>query len=380
MDAMPARLASVAVAALALVAIAVGCSTGSGPDEDATLAVYASLPLRGPDAANGRDAADGARMALADAGGESGGIPIEVHYLNAAEGSGGERGWSPGRSAANARTATEDSTAIAYLGDFQSGATRASLPITNSADLLQVSPASGAVDLVEPFPGSDEVPDVQPSGARTFGRVIAADDAQARAAAGWVGRLGVRRVATLSDGSEFGDGLVDAFADALRGAEVTRGDAPQLLYFGGIADREPVSAVRGFPRGLMTSDAELEPAAVAGQPQGTMATSAALDPSQLPLAGRAFGRAFERRFDRPPGRYAAYGYEAMAVILDSIERASEPADRDAVVEAFFETADRDSILGRYSIDEVGDTTLVRMTGYRIEAGAARPVAVLSGAY
>ena len=61
----------------------------------------------------------------------------------------------------------------------------------------------------------------------------------------------------------------------------------------------------------------------------------------------------------------------MAVILDSIERASDPRDRSAVIDAFFETTDRDSVLGTYSIDEVGDTTLDAIAGYRVEAGEPR---------
>lgn len=372
MLARPAAIVAVAVASLVA-----GCSTGSDELEgDETLAVYVSLPLRGVDGAAGRDAADGARMALSDARGEAGGIQIEARYLDATQGADRSPRWAPERSAANARLAAEDSVAIAYLGDYQSGASRASLPITNQAGLLQVSPASGAVDLVAPFSGSDEVPDVQATGARTFGRVIPADDAQARAAAGWVDRLGARRAATLSDGSEFGDTLVNEFEDSLESAVVTR-RRPQILYYGGTAAREPAAGVRGFPEGLMTSDAELEPGAVAGQPEGTRATSAALDPSRLPAAGQDFAAEFERRFDRRPGRYAAYGYEAMAVILDSIERAGDPTDRESVVDAFFDTADRDSVLGSYSIDEVGDTTLDRLSGYRIEDGAARPVAELS---
>jgi branched-chain amino acid transport system substrate-binding protein len=368
---MASRAAAVALCGLATLA---GCSSGSEePDADASLAVYVSLPLRGPQGAGGRDARDGAKLALADAGGQAAGVSIEAQYLDDTDG----RTWTPEAAAANARAASEDSTAIAYLGDFTSGATRASLPVTNEAHLLQVSPASGAVDLVAPDPGSDELPGAQPSGERSFGRVIPADDAQARGAAGWVERLGVRRVATLSDGTAFGDVLVDEFSIALEGVDVTRRDDPQLLYFGGTADREPASAVRGFPQGLMASDAVLEPDAVLGQPDGTRATSAALDPSQLPPAGREFTTAFEERYGRRAGRYAAYGYEAMAVILDSIERASDPTDREAVVDAFFETADRDSVLGRYSIDEVGDTTLERLSGYRIERGRPRPAAELS---
>jgi hypothetical protein len=106
--------------------------------------------------------------------------------------------------------------------------------------------------------------------------------------------------------------------------------------------------------------------------------SAALDRSHLPPAGRSFARRFAAEYDRAPGRFAAYGYEAMAVVLDAIERAGdEGAVRDAVVDAFFETAERDSILGGYSIDEVGETTLERMTGYTVSEGRLRPAAELA---
>ena len=107
-------------------------------------------------------------------------------------------------------------------------------------------------------------------------------------------------------------------------------------------------------------------------PSGTYVTSAAQDPSQLPPAGERFVRAFTKRYGRKPGRYAAYGYEAMAVVLDSIRRAGDQGDsRDAVVDAFFDTQDRDSVLGTYSIDEVGDTTLGRLAGYRLVDGRPR---------
>jgi branched-chain amino acid transport system substrate-binding protein len=278
--------------------------------------------------------------------------------------------WSPARAAANARRATQDSTSIAYLGDFESGATRASLPVTNNAQLLQVSPASSAGDLVAPFAGSDEVPEVQASGERTFGRVIPSDAAQAAAAAAWVDRLEVGEVATASDGSEFGDSLVASFRDSLGRAAIDR--RAETVYYGGLPGGEPAAASR-----LIVSDAELAPGVA--EPLGTLATSAALDPSQLPATGREFSAAFEDEYDRPPGRYAAYGYEAMAVVLDAIDRASEPTDREAVLDAFFATDDRDSVLGSYSITETGETTLDRMTGYAFRADGVRPVAELSAA-
>jgi len=357
-------------AALLAASLLAGCAPGGDEDGEATLTVYVSMPLRGASGADGRDAADGARMALADADAEAGGLTVEARVLDDTEGPARSARWTPAKAAANARLATQDSTAIAYLGEFESGATRSSLPVTNGARLLQVSPASAADDLVAPVPGSDEVPDVQPTGARTFGRVIPGDRAQAAAGAGWVGELGIERVATESDGGAFGDAMVDGFEDALQGAVLTdRGF--ELLYYGGAPDRRPASLSQAVPR-LMVTDAELAPGV--SEPERTLATSAALDPSQLPSAGQDFAERFEREYGRAPGRYAAYGYEAMAVILDSVDRASDPTDRALVIDSFFATEERESILGTYSIDEVGETTLDRMTGYELGPGDPRPVA------
>lgn len=368
---MPRRVIALALSCLA-VAAAGGCGeSGGGLGEDAVLRVYVSLPLRGPSGADGRDAADGARFALAEAGHEAGGVKIEARVLDDTDGA----RWTPAQAAANARAAVQDSTAIAYLGDFESGATRASLPFTNEARMLQVSPASSAVDLVTDLVGSDDIPAAQPSGERTFGRVIPADDAQAAAGARWAEARGLRRVGTLSDGSEFGDTMVAAFEDALQRAIVSKRGI-RFLYYGGYPEDEPASLTQSMPQ-VMVSDAELPPAPPGWQPQGTLATSAALDPSQLPPDGQEFARRFEQEYGRRPGRYAAYGYEAMAVVLDSVERADDPADRTAVIGAFFDTSDRASVLGTYSIDEVGDTTLDRMTGYRREGEGWVPDAELT---
>jgi len=361
-----------AAVALAAVAVLAGCSTGGDGEGDPSLTVYVSLPLTGPVGGDGRDAADGARLALADADGEAAGIRVTARYLDdAAAGD----GWSPVRSGANARRAAQDSTAIGYLGEFDSGATRASLPITNTAGLLQVSPASAAGDLIAPSPSSDDVPDVQPSGTRTFARVIPSDRAQAEAGAGWVDRLGVRRVATESDGTPYGEAMVDDFDATLRSVAAVRASA-QLLYYAGEPANQPAALARTTPR-LLVTDAELAPDV--GEAPGTLATSAALDPAQLPPAGRRFAAAFEREYGRAPGRYAAYGYEAMAVILDAIEAADDATDRLAVADAAFGLARPDSTLGPYEITARGETTLDRMTGYRFEAGGAvRPVARIGG--
>ena len=377
-----------------------GCGeTASEPAPGAELTVHASLPLRGPFAADGRDAADGARLALAEARGEAAGFAVRLELLDDTEGSARRALPSPVEASANARAASEDSTAIAYLGELTSGATRGSLPVTNEARILHVSPGAGAVDLVTPFRGTDEVPPSQPRGERNFGRVIPADDLQAGAAASWARKLQAERVLAVHDGSGYGRGVVESFAEAASnlGIGVERARLPEpprrlagragIVFYAGSPDvgaGELLAAAQvAGADDVIGSDAILDPRFLDAAPAigssrhpDLRAVSAALDPARLPAAGARFARRFADRYERAPGRFAAYGYEAMAVVLDSIERASDPADREAVSDAFFSTEERGSILGTYSITELGETTLDRFTGYRLERGRWRPDAEL----
>jgi branched-chain amino acid transport system substrate-binding protein len=58
-----------------------------------------------------------------------------------------------------------------------------------------------------------------------------------------------------------------------------------------------------------------------------------------------------RFFAAQRASFDLYGYEAMALILDSLGR-----DRASTVAAARATRDRDSVIGRYSLDEDGHTT------------------------
>ena len=67
-----------------------------------------------------------------------------------------------------------------------------------------------------------------------------------------------------------------------------------------------------------------------------------------------------------------YGYESMALMLDAIKRATNngaaSASRAKVVAAILATKDRPSVLGTYSIDANGDTTLKSYGSYKIVNG------------
>ena len=232
--------------------------------------------------------------------------------------------------------------------------------------MLQVSPASGAERPGRAVPGADEVPEAQPSGERTFGRVIP-ERRRAGRGRGRTGRdeLGVRAGRRRSPTARrSATRWSPAFEDALARRRRSDGGA-ELALLRRPARHQPAtlaeaSAADGQRR-RAGARASREPAGtLPPRPRSTRRSS-------RPRA-RSSPRAFEAEYGRRPGRYAAYGYEAMAVILDSIERASDPTDRAAVIDAFFATAERDSVLGTYSIDELGETTLEPDDRLRARAG------------
>ena len=97
-------------------------------------------------------------------------------------------------------------------------------------------------------------------------------------------------------------------------------------------------------------------------------TSPTLPPSELPPEGQQFFTDYAEKYgEKSPDPYAIYGYEAMRLALDAIER-SGTGEKADVLKALFATKDRTSVLGTYSIDENGDTTLTDMALDGVENG------------
>ena len=99
-------------------------------------------------------------------------------------------------------------------------------------------------------------------------------------------------------------------------------------------------------------------------------TSPALGPAG-PASAKAFYAAYQRRYG-PPQPYAIFGYEAMSLMLNAIDGATDDgtgsATRSRVRAAIFATHDRRSVLGTYGIDRNGDTTLRRYGVWGIAHG------------
>jgi branched-chain amino acid transport system substrate-binding protein len=85
---------------------------------------------------------------------------------------------------------------------------------------------------------------------------------------------------------------------------------------------------------------------------------------------------YEQNYDDAVQPYTAYAYEAANVMLDAIERASKDAggdvpDRKAVIEQVFATQDYQGVLGTWSFDNDGDTSLTKLSIQEIEDGEFR---------
>jgi branched-chain amino acid transport system substrate-binding protein len=92
---------------------------------------------------------------------------------------------------------------------------------------------------------------------------------------------------------------------------------------------------------------------------------------QLPPAGREVMERLAERLGHSPDAHAVYAYEATSLVLDACARVGE--DRAALTAALRETRDRESVVGRYSFDQHGATTLRAAGRLRVEDGRFVPV-------
>lgn len=406
----PSRIA-VALAAVLAAAFAglAGCG-GSTPRladriDGPTLTVYSSAPLIGPSGVQGQAVVNAERMALSNIHNRIGKYRIAFVSLNDATVR--RRGWDPGQTTANAKLAAANPDTIGYIGELDSGASAISIPILNRAGIPQISPASTGVGLTSGAPGASpgEPQKYYPTRMRTFARVIPNDSVQAVAQVRMQQSMGCLKTFVLDDGKVDGYDAATSFALAaasyhlvLVGMQAYDPAAANYLSLARAVGQSGAGCVLicaatesnaaslteqiadSLPDVLLFGSAGLAESTYTSPGQGGIPisidprvtiTAAALAPGDYPRAGRAFLTAYARRYGEPEPD-AIFGYEAMSLMLDAIGRATEngtgPVDRLKVLRAVFSTRNRHSVLGTYSIDSDGDTTLNRFGAYRVVDG------------
>jgi branched-chain amino acid transport system substrate-binding protein len=375
-----------------------GASTGASSSGSSNLTIYSSLPLQGDSRPQSVSVVNGEKLALEKAGGKVGNYTISYKSLDDATAAAGK--WEPGATSGDARKAAQDKSTIAYLGEFNSGATAISLPILNEAGILQVSPSNTAVGLTRSKGADKGEPDkYYPSGKRTYGRVVPADHIQAAAQVTYQKDNGCTKLFILNDKEVYGKGIADQVVPLAKAQGITvlgnqgidpkaanyralagtiKGSGADCIFFGGITQNNAVQLWKDL-NAAMPSAKLFGPDGVAESAfsekigskaeKNTFITNPTLDPKLYPQSGQDFFKEYKAKYGADPEPYAIYGYEAMSVVLQAIKDAGDKgSDRQAVIDAFYKIKDRESVLGKYSIDQNGDTTLSDYGGNKIEGG------------
>ena len=360
--------------------------------------VYSSLPRQGTNTEQTDTLVEQIRNTLD--GKKVGNFTIK--YTDLDDSSAANNGdWDGAVEQSNANTVAADPDAMVYIGTYNSGAAKLSIPILNNACIVMISPANSYPGLTKAVEGVTEPgePDIYyPAGYRSYLRVIGTDDAQGAAGAEWAKRNGATKVYVLDDTQVYGKGLARAWAlhankiglevvspnkgsegfdaaatDYAALAEKIKASGATWVYIGSITGQNTGKLWKDLRAALpdvtiMSGDGVFEKSWYDGTGtagNGTYLTFGGIGPDQLTGAGKTLFDEYKASHGgEQPATYTSYGNAAAAVALDAITRAGTN-DRYEVLKAVFAT-NLDTVLGKVSFDANGDNTLVGMTGYQVE--------------
>lgn len=362
-----------------------------------TIKIVSSLPRTGSARGQTDTIVNGIVMAFEEASYKVGNFTIKYEDLDDATAAEGQ--WTAEREGANADQAIKDPDVMVYIGTYNSGAAKISMPRLNKAGILMISPANTGTGLTKPGKGDPGEPEIyRPSGKINYVRVVPADDIQGVVSAEWAKKLKLTKVFVLDDREVYGKGVADLFhahADQIGlkvlGHEGIDGRAqefkplmtkikatnPDLIYFGGTTQTKAGQLVKdmvavGLDAKFMCPDGCFEEAFItsAGAEnlnERGLITFGGLPPEKQTGKGALFVAAYQKKFGKMPEGYAIYGYECGKVALEAIRRAGKK-DRDAIRAAGISIKNFDGALGKWSFDKNGDTSLRVMSGNTVRNG------------
>lgn len=370
-----------------------------------TIKIMSSLPRTGSAKGQTDTIVDGIRLAFHEVGNKVTleGKSYRLEYLDRDDATAAAGAWTAEQETANASLAVKDPDVMVYIGTYNSGAAKVSMPILNRANILMVSPANTAVGLTKPGLGErDEPKRYQPSGKVNYVRVVPTDDFQGAAGAEWAQALGAKRIYILDDNEMYGKGIADLFEAHCRkiGLEVLGHESidskaqefsalmtkisaqnPDLIYFGGTTQSKAGQVAKdivkaGMDRTKMMApdgcyeDAMLKSAGTDVLEGRFLCTFGGLTTDKLAETpgGRNFFEKYGALYGKPPSEaYALYGYECGRVALEAIIKANKK-DRDAIREAGIAIKNFPGVTGMWSFDPNGDTTQQEIFGIAVRGG------------
>jgi branched-chain amino acid transport system substrate-binding protein len=381
-----------ALAACGALAVA-GCASNASAGKSSitvsgrTLTVMGSQPPSGSGGQAATDMLDAERLALQQAGGKAGGTANDRYTVKFRALDGPEL-------SDNARTAIEDPTAIAYLGELQPGTSQVSVEITNQQGLLVISPADTAAYLTQPVPPVSNSPSTyypaRSTYHETFARVVTTTATEAKAIVAEMQAEHVLRVFVDSDGGLYGASVAQEVEQAAKSAGLTIAATPSAadaIFYGA----SPVSpSARANASHTLAHAATASPTAKLFVPSGLydsqfaaslgstvarrlVVSSPGFLPKDLTPAGRSFVANFAHAYGHQPAPEAIFGYEAMSSLLYTLNQVGSLANNRAAVVAGFRSLKNppDSVIGSYSI-QGGDPTVAPLVFAHVRGGELTP--------
>jgi branched-chain amino acid transport system substrate-binding protein len=352
------------------------------------------MVISGPDATLGTDSRNGAEIAVADKGGKLLGHDIKFDGED-------DQCSAEGGQAAGTKLAA-DTSIIAVLGTSCSSAARVAMPLWSKAGFTVVSASNTAPDLT--MAGNEN----QHAG---YLRTAHNDTVQGAAAAkfAWE-KLGVKKAATIHDGSIYADSLQQVFADEFKklGGEITAQESvsPDQTDMSGVL----TSIAAGAPELIyhpIFIQAGVQLILQGRQTPGLenvyqMGADGMFSPDVMNGAGDAvegvfvsspdftqFGPDYEAKFkptymekfgSEPVSIFHAHAYDAANMVMACIEKVAQGdkeggtlvIGRQAMRDCMYSTKDFKGLTGNLTCSATGDCADPKIAVYEYHTGQYPP--------
>ena len=341
------------------------------------------MVVAGPDASLGEDTKRGVEIAISDKGGKLLGFPIKL--------TGQDEGCGPEGGQASTTKIASDPTVVAAVGSNCSSAARPGVPILWKAGISTVSPSNTAPYLTDPKRGPEY---------DGYLRTAHNDKVQGAVAAQFaIKKMGVKKAATIHDGSVYAEQLQAVFAEEFKklGGTITSQEAvaptdtdmrpvltkiatakPEFIYFpifiaaAGHITRQ-VKEVAGLEKVyLRSADGSFSPDfyKAAGETAIGMFHSSP-DFSAFAAGYKDFLEKHKKKYGEAPiAPFHAHGYDAAMIIFAAIEKvAVKDGDsihigRKALRDALYATKGMQGLTGNLTCDKFGDCADPRIAVYQ----------------
>jgi branched-chain amino acid transport system substrate-binding protein len=365
--------------------------------------IASDLPLQGAIRKQTVEISRAVVWALQDKGFKAG--PYKIGYQSCDDSTAQAGGWDTAKCATNAHLYASNRSVIGVVGTFNSGCAKIIIPILNRANpgpLAIVSPANTSPGITTTGPGADpgEPNKYYPTGVRNYARVVANDQYQGPADAMFTKSLGVKKVYVLNDKQTYGYGVALTYSNAAKKlgmkvvgfkgwdakqssyealAQAIKKSGAQAVFLGGIACNNGAKLMQDIksvnPKiQLQMPDGFSDPNANGAVGNGAFISVAGQPPTSLTGKGALFVKKFGKSIGGTPNPYAAYGAEAMEVLLSAVAKSG--GNRANVSKSFYGLSVRNGILGSFTINNQGDTSGSAITIYKQKGKNLIPVKTL----